>query len=88
MTFLTKFIFFFLTFILTEEVLSNGSIKDAVLNEHRKIDNVKRDKYRNPVETLQFFGLSREKKILEVTPGRGWYSEILSKYMKNRIIFM
>ena len=83
MIFLAKFLFFFFTLIFTDQVSSKDNIKEAVLNENRNIENVKRDKYRNPVETLKFFGLSREKKVLEITPGRGWYSEILSKYMKN-----
>ena len=30
-----------------------------------------------------FFGIRRDMKILEVVPGRGWYTEILANYMKN-----
>ena len=53
------------------------------MNENRKIENIKRDKYRNPYKTLNFFGINKEMKILEITPGRGWYTEILAKYMKD-----
>ena len=62
---------------------SNEDIKSSVDNKYRSEENVKRDKYRNPIETLQFFGLNKKMKVLEITPGRGWYTEILSHYMRN-----
>ena len=33
------------------------------------------------------FEISKEK-VLEVIPGSGWYTEIISKYMKGVKIFM
>ena len=48
-----------------------------------KEENKKRDVYRNPYETLNFFGLDRSKKVLEIIPGRGWYTEIISTYMND-----
>ena len=65
---------------------SNGNkdlLKESVNNPFRKEINKKRDKYRNPYQTLSFFGLDREKKVLEIVPGRGWYTEIISKFMKG-----
>ena len=59
------------------------SINEAVNNPYRKKENIKRDKFRNPIETLTFFELKRNKKVLEIIPGRGWYTEILSTFMKN-----
>ena len=58
-------------------------IREAVENPHRKEENKKRDVYRNPYETLNFFGLDRSKKVLEIIPGRGWYTEIISTYMNG-----
>ncbi len=58
-------------------------LKKSISNENRKKENRIRDIYRNPFETLKFFGISRKKKILEVSPGGGWYSEILSYFMKG-----
>nr|WHW29740.1 putative class I SAM-dependent methyltransferase [uncultured bacterium] len=40
-----------------------------------------RDAYRNPVDTLAFFGVKRGMTVLEVLPGRGWYSKILAPYL-------
>ena len=53
-----KFIalFLFLSFIQTKEVYSNNELREAVENEHRSKSNTFRDKYRNPYETLSFFG--------------------------------
>ena len=63
--------------------LSDNSLKIAVNNPFRGADNINRDKYRNPYDTLSFFEISKEKKVLEVIPGSGWYTEIISKYMKG-----
>ena len=72
------------TIILYKTPLSSKEdIISAVENKYRSEENVKRDKFRNPIETLEFFGLSKNLKVLEITPGRGWYTEILSHYMKN-----
>jgi predicted methyltransferase len=40
-----------------------------------------RDKYRHPVETLTFFGLRPDMTIVEILPGRGWYTAILAPYL-------
>ena len=52
----------------------NGSWRDR--------DNRSRDRYRHPVETLVFFGLTPRMNVIEITPGGGWYSEILAPYLK------
>jgi len=36
-----------------------------------------RDKDRSPVETLKFFGLREDMKIIELLPGGGWYTKLL-----------
>lgn len=48
---------------------------------HRSEDNRARDQYRNPVETLLFFGAEPDQTILELYPGRGWYSEVLAPFV-------
>ncbi len=47
-------------------------------SKHRVPDNASRDQYRHPAETLAFFGTTAEMTVLEVGPGRGWYTEILA----------
>jgi predicted methyltransferase len=45
--------------------------------------NVARDKYRNPLPTLAFFGVRPNDTVVEVWPARGWYTEILAPYLKR-----
>ena len=80
---LIKLLSFLISLSFINEVCSKDSLKEAISNENRKIENIKRDKYRNPYKTLNFFGINKEMKVLEITPGRGWYTEILAKYMKD-----
>ena len=74
-----------LLFIQSNQVYGSldSSIVKAVENQNRNEDNRKRDKYRNPTETLNFFGIHKEMKVLEIVPGRGWYTEIISSLMKG-----
>jgi len=74
---------FLLLFSFSFNSLSDDSLKFAVNNNLRGSENISRDKYRNPYDTLSFFEISRNKKVLEVIPGTGWYTEIISKYMRG-----
>lgn len=57
---------------------------DAVLaGSWRDPANVARDGYRHPKETLSFFGLSPALTVIEITPGGGWYAEILAPYLRD-----
>lgn len=40
-----------------------------------------RDTWRHPLETLQFWGLQPSMTVLEILPGRGWYTSILAPYL-------
>jgi predicted methyltransferase len=45
-------------------------------------DDVKaRYEYRNPKETLEFFGIEPGMTVVEALPGAGWYSQILVPYL-------
>lgn len=59
------------------------SLLDAVSGDHRLEKNVMRDVYRNPYETLSFFGITDDMTVIESWPGGGWYSEILGAYLKD-----
>ena len=37
-----------------------------------------RDANRKPLQTLEFFGLKDDMKVLELVPGGGWYTKILA----------
>lgn len=57
-----------------------GSLEWAVAGDWRAADRA-RDAWRHPVETLQFFGLSRGWTVVEFWPGAGWWTEILAPYL-------
>jgi predicted methyltransferase len=44
--------------------------------------NRARDRYRHPAQTLQFFGVRPDQTVIEITPGGGWYSEILAPLLQ------
>ena len=63
--------------------LQNKEVLERSLQgSHRSEANRLRDKYRRPVETLTFFGVKPNSNVVEITPGRGWYSEILAPLLK------
>ena len=52
---------------------------DAVLaGDWRDPANAPRDAWRHPRETLAFFGVGPSQRIVEISPGGGWYTEILA----------
>lgn len=57
------------------------TIEEAVSSNYRTTENKNRDIFRHPVETLKFFGLTPDSTVLEISPGRGWYMEILAPYL-------
>jgi len=50
----------------------------AVAAPTRTAANAARDQYRNPAETLSFFGVTGDQTIVEYFPAGGWYMEILA----------
>lgn len=52
---------------------------------HRSANNVARDNFRHPVESLSFFGIREDSTVVEILPGSGgFYLEILAPYLKDR----
>jgi predicted methyltransferase len=49
----------------------------------RSAENRARDAYRHPRETLAFFNVAPNHTVIEITPGAGWYSEILAPYLRT-----
>jgi predicted methyltransferase len=62
-------------------IMIDPGIREAVEDSHRKPENVARDPYRHPGQTLTFFGLKPDMTVIEMIPGGGWYSEILAPYL-------
>ena len=61
----------------------DGHLKAVIAGDHRTADEKARDQYRHPYETLQFFGIRNDMKVLEIYPGGGWYTQILAPYLKD-----
>ena len=57
-----------------------GSLEWAVAGPWRASDRV-RDKFRHPVQTLKFFGLSDNMAVVELWPGAGYYTEIIAPFL-------
>lgn len=54
------------------------TLQDAVQDEHRSAAAKARDEYRNPQQTLRFFGIEPNMTVVEIWPGGGWYTDILA----------
>lgn len=52
---------------------------DAILvSQARTPANMARDKYRHPAQTLAFFDIRPNDTVVEIWPGGGWWTEILT----------
>ena len=76
-------ILIFFTQLLSCDTNHNVKLQKSVENNYRSEEEKKRDKYRNPYETLTFFQIDRKNKTLEIIPGTGWYTKIIANYMKD-----
>jgi len=57
------------------------SLAEAVNGAWRSPEARTRDVWRNPQETLEFFELDPSGTIVEIWPGGGWYTDILSPWI-------
>jgi predicted methyltransferase len=62
---------------------ANPALANVLKGEWRSASNMARDAYRHPAETLSFFGVTPTETVLEITPGGGWYAEILAPYLQE-----
>ncbi|MFT4926468.1 MAG: putative methyltransferase [Phenylobacterium sp.] len=59
-------------------------IELAMKAESRSEKDKERDGNRMPVKTLEFFGIEEDMKVLELIPGRGWYSRLLAPALAEK----
>lgn len=58
---------------------ATAAIEKAVNeNAFRSALDMERDQYRNPIQTLSFFGLEPSMTVAELGPSSGWYTRILA----------
>ncbi len=70
----------FLVLFLSHGLFSH-SLEDAISSSERTESYKQRDQYRNPLETLTFFEIESDMTVVELSPGGGWYTEILALYL-------
>ena len=67
-----------------ESARAGASAFDSVIaGDWRTPEFTERDRYRHPAETLDFFGLQPGHTVVEITPGGGWYAEILAPFVRE-----
>src|SRR5690606_7509451 len=65
------------------EAAPDAALHAALAGDWRSEANRARDAYRHPAQTLGFFGLAPGQTVVEITPGGGWYAEILAPYLRG-----
>jgi len=65
------------------EPAPDAALQAAIGGSWRDPANVARDRYRSPGQTLAFFGIRPDMTVVEITPGGGWYTEILAPYLRD-----
>ncbi|MDJ0748992.1 MAG: hypothetical protein QNJ11_05885 [Woeseiaceae bacterium] len=58
-------------------------VEAALAAEGRPAADAERDRNRMPLQTLQFFGLEDDMRVLELVPGGGWYTRILAPVLAD-----
>ncbi|KAA3644278.1 MAG: methyltransferase [Proteobacteria bacterium] len=58
-------------------------MNDIISGAHRSENNIARNEFRHPQETLSFFGIKADMTVVELWPGGGWYTEILAPYLAD-----
>lgn len=70
-------------FLLCAMNVTANPLIEAVDSPLRNDEQRQRDIYRHPLETLQFFAVEPNMSVVEISPGGGWYSNILAPYLKD-----
>lgn len=63
------------------------NMEEAVSSSFRTPENEDRDEYQHPQETLDFFGIKPSMTVIEVSPGAGYFTEILGPYLAKEGLF-
>jgi predicted methyltransferase len=63
---------------------SDSRLQAAIASASRSPGNVARDRYRHPLDVLRFFGIRDNEVVIEIEPGKGYWTEILAPYLKDR----
>ncbi len=61
----------------------DAKVEAALAAEGRPEADIARDRNRMPVQTLNFFGLQDDMRVLELLPGGGWYTRVLAPVLAD-----
>ena len=78
-----KYLAVLLTALLTLPAQAALDWDAALKGDHRDASNSARDESRHPRETLAFFGLAEGMTVEELSPGGGWYTEVIAPLLKD-----
>jgi predicted methyltransferase len=67
-----------------EDAAARERLTAILAMPHRTDEERHRDQYRHPVETLTFFGVRPEHTVVELSPGGGWYTNILGPLLAEK----
>jgi predicted methyltransferase len=56
----------------------DAKVEAALAAEARSETDAARDRNRRPLDTLNFFGMTDDMRVLELLPGGGWYTRVLA----------
>ncbi len=59
------------------------TLTSILAGDQRTEENRARDRYRHPKETLLFFGIRPQMKVMEVWPEPGWYTEVIAPLLRD-----
>ncbi|MDZ7589070.1 MAG: methyltransferase [Parasphingorhabdus sp.] len=63
--------------------MAHGNLREILADPRRK-DDMARDGWRHPAQTLMFFDVQPGMTVGEYAPGGGWYSRILGPYLADK----
>jgi predicted methyltransferase len=61
----------------------DAKVEAALADEARPAEDRMRDQNRRPLDTLNFFGLKDNMRVLELFPGGGWYTRVLAPVLAD-----
>jgi predicted methyltransferase len=61
-----------------------AKLESAMAADIRPTADTDRDRNRRPIETLGFFGLRDDMKVVELLPGGGWYTKLLAPVLAGK----
>ena len=70
--------------VLAEESALETKVNAALQADVRTDSERQRDANRKPLDTLEFFGIKPDMKVLELIPGGGWYTKILAPTLREQ----